>query len=166
MFLLLAWRNLWRNPNRSFITMASVWCAVVLAIAMSSLQKGVFDHLVSNVVSFYTGYVQVHRAGYQTEQTLDNSFPLTDSIRHAWAEHRPWPRRAVQIVLEWGEPAGYNLALKHGKAPVAQLDRVLGYEPRGRGFESCRARHSFHRISITTASKWICLFTAAFQMAK
>ena len=27
-------------------------------------------------------------------------------------------------------------------APVAQLDRVLGYEPRGRGFESCRARHS------------------------
>ena len=26
-------------------------------------------------------------------------------------------------------------------APVAQLDRVLGYEPRGRGFESCRARH-------------------------
>ncbi len=30
-------------------------------------------------------------------------------------------------------------------APVAQLDRVLGYEPRGRGFESCRARQSFRR---------------------
>ena len=26
-------------------------------------------------------------------------------------------------------------------APVAQLDRVPGYEPGGRGFESCRARH-------------------------
>src|SRR3972149_11542425 len=26
-------------------------------------------------------------------------------------------------------------------APVAHLDRVLGYEPRGRGFESLRARH-------------------------
>ena len=24
---------------------------------------------------------------------------------------------------------------------VAQLDRVLGYEPRGRGFESCQPRH-------------------------
>jgi hypothetical protein len=32
-----------------------------------------------------------------------------------------------------------------GLAPVAQLDRVLGYEPRGRGFESCRARHSVKR---------------------
>ena len=26
-------------------------------------------------------------------------------------------------------------------APVAQLDRVLGYEPRGQEFESLRARH-------------------------
>jgi hypothetical protein len=25
-----------------------------------------------------------------------------------------------------------------GSAAVAQLDRVLGYEPRGRGFESCQ----------------------------
>ncbi|MCW5925130.1 MAG: ABC transporter permease [Saprospiraceae bacterium] len=83
MLLQLAWRNLWRNPNRSFITMASVWCAVVLAVAMSSLQKGVFDHLIANVVSFYSGYVQVHRAGYQSEQTLENSFPLTDSIQKA-----------------------------------------------------------------------------------
>ena len=26
-------------------------------------------------------------------------------------------------------------------AAVAQLDRVLGYEPRGRGFESCQPHH-------------------------
>ncbi len=26
-------------------------------------------------------------------------------------------------------------------APVAQLDRVLGFEPSGRGFESLQARH-------------------------
>src|SRR6185295_17689025 len=32
----------------------------------------------------------------------------------------------------------YNL---NSDAPVAQLDRVPGYEPGGRGFESCRARH-------------------------
>ena len=28
-------------------------------------------------------------------------------------------------------------------APVAQLDRVLGYEPSGQRFESSRARHFF-----------------------
>ena len=31
----------------------------------------------------------------------------------------------------------YNTA----HAPVAQLDRVLGFEPRGQEFESLRARH-------------------------
>lgn len=83
MLLLLAWRNLWRNRNRSLITMASVWCAVVLAVALSSLQKGIFDNLIANVVSFYSGYAQVHAAGYQEEQTLENSFVLTDSVRQS-----------------------------------------------------------------------------------
>ncbi len=31
-------------------------------------------------------------------------------------------------------------------APVAQLDRVLGYEPRGREFESLQARHYLNNI--------------------
>ena len=35
----------------------------------------------------------------------------------------------------------YLVQVRHQSvAPVAQLDRVPGYEPGGRGFESCRAR--------------------------
>ena len=33
-------------------------------------------------------------------------------------------------------------------APVAQLDRVRGYEPRGREFESLRARHKNNSLSV------------------
>jgi hypothetical protein len=29
----------------------------------------------------------------------------------------------------------------HIGAPVAQLDRAFGYEPKGRKFDSCRAHH-------------------------
>jgi putative ABC transport system permease protein len=76
----LTWRNLWRNRRRTLITMASVTFAVVLAIVMKSLKDGVFDNLVKNVVGFYTGYIQVHKTGYQEEQLLENSFVLTDSI--------------------------------------------------------------------------------------
>ena len=32
-----------------------------------------------------------------------------------------------------------------GSAPVAQLDRAFGYEPKGRGFESRRARQNKNR---------------------
>ena len=36
----------------------------------------------------------------------------------------------------------YNLYRRQGDVLVAQLDRVTGYEPVGRGFESLQARHS------------------------
>src|SRR5688572_25071751 len=47
-------------------------------------------------------------------------------------------------ATESGTP-GYNPYL----APVAQLDRVLGYEPRGRGFKSCRARQSKEGVAMS-----------------
>ena len=75
MFLLkLAWKNIWRNRSRTTITMAAIFFAVILSVATSSLREGIFNNLVKNIVSFYTGYVQVHKQGYQDEQILDNSF--------------------------------------------------------------------------------------------
>jgi putative ABC transport system permease protein len=76
----LTWRNLWRNKRRTIITIASISFAVLLAIVMKSLQDGVFDNLVKNVVGFYSGYIQVHKNGYWNEQILENSFTLNDSI--------------------------------------------------------------------------------------
>ena len=39
------------------------------------------------------------------------------------------------------------------KAPVAQLDRVPGYEPGGRTFESCRAHHLQIRSRIEISAR-------------
>lgn len=70
----LAWKNLWRNKQRTLITMAAVFFAVILTTVVSSLQKGVFQNLIQNLVSFYSGYIQVHKKGYWNEQTLENTF--------------------------------------------------------------------------------------------
>lgn len=72
--LKLAWKNMWRNRNRTAITMAAIFFAVILSVITSSLQEGVFDNLVKNVVSFYSGYIQVHRNGYWNERVLENTF--------------------------------------------------------------------------------------------
>ena len=76
----MSWKNIWRNRNRSIITMAAVFFAVILSVITSSLQDGIFSNLVKNVVSFYTGYVQVHKKGYWNEQTLDNSFESSAEV--------------------------------------------------------------------------------------
>ncbi len=70
----MAWRSLWRNRSRTLITIAAIFFAVILSVIASALKEGIFNNLVKNVVSFYTGYIQVHKKGYQDEQILDNSF--------------------------------------------------------------------------------------------
>lgn len=75
--LKLAWKNMWRNRHRTAITMAAIFFAVILSVLTSSLQEGVFDNLIKNVVSFYSGYIQVHKKGYWDERILDNTFEST-----------------------------------------------------------------------------------------
>jgi ABC-type lipoprotein release transport system permease subunit len=80
MYLVLAWRNIWRNPRRSLITMASVFFAVLLAIFMRSATKGVYENMTDTMVRFSSGYIQVHAKGYWDERVLDNSFVQSDGL--------------------------------------------------------------------------------------
>ena len=50
-------------------------------------------------------------------------------------------RRAVATRRAAAARPEGRAAILRGSAAVAQLDRVLGYEPRGRGFESCQPHH-------------------------
>ena len=80
MILKLAWRNLWRNKRRTFITMASVAFAVILAVTMRSFQIGTYARIVDNLVGSYTGFVQIHEKGYWDDQNIDNVFPMNDTL--------------------------------------------------------------------------------------
>lgn len=77
----LAYRNLFRNKRRTLITAASVFFAVFFALLMRSLQLGVYDNMIKNVVGFYTGYGQVHQNGYWVEKSLDNTLEDTNELR-------------------------------------------------------------------------------------
>ena len=74
MLLKLAWLNIWRNKRRTIITATSVFFAVVLAIVFRSLTDGIYDNMIHNVVSYSSGYLQVHKKGYWNEQSIDNTF--------------------------------------------------------------------------------------------
>ena len=47
--------------------------------------------------------------------------------------------------------------------PLAQLDRVFGYEPKGQGFESLRAHHIETLVTIVVA-RVLFLFRAGFVL--
>ncbi len=81
MIFKLAWRNIWRNRRRTFITAGSILFAVLFATTMEALQKGAWNNMISNVVNYYFGYVQIHEDGYWDDRSIDKAFPLVDSIQ-------------------------------------------------------------------------------------
>jgi ABC-type lipoprotein release transport system permease subunit len=79
LYLILAWRNLWRNRRRTLISTSSVFFAVFLALAMRSMENGSYDYMIQSAVSLYTGYLQVHGKGYWDKRSLDQSISVSDS---------------------------------------------------------------------------------------
>jgi len=80
MLIKIAWRNVWRNKRRSFITIAAIFIAVFLAILMRSLQLGMYENMIKNVVGSFSGYVQIHSKGYCEDKNINNSFEVSESV--------------------------------------------------------------------------------------
>ena len=76
MLIKIAWRNVWRNKRRSFITIAAIFIAIFLTILMRSLQLGMYENMIKNVVGSFSGYVQIHSKGYWEDKNIDNSFEV------------------------------------------------------------------------------------------
>ena len=83
MILKVAWRNIWRNKRRTLITAASVFFAVFFGLMMRSIQIGTFGRISDNLVSSYSGHIQVHKKGYSEEKIINNSFePASEDINN------------------------------------------------------------------------------------
>ena len=79
----IAWRNIWRNRKRTYITISSVLLAVVLAVFTRSFQEGTYAKMIENAVGQFTGYVQVHQKDYWEDKTLDNGMIANDSLMNS-----------------------------------------------------------------------------------
>ena len=55
--------------------------AVFFASVMMSIQKGMWDNLVRNVVNYHFGYLQVHQEGFWDEKTINKSFTWNEELR-------------------------------------------------------------------------------------
>jgi ABC-type lipoprotein release transport system permease subunit len=79
--VIIAWRNLWRKPWRTVITSGSIFFGVLLSAFMTSMQYGSYESMISNVVKFYSGYMQIFTQDYHENKTINNTFILSDSLK-------------------------------------------------------------------------------------
>ena len=66
----MSWRNLWRNPTRTNVTITAVALCIAILIIFQSLIIGLIGKAVYNTTNLVVGEVQIHAAGYLDDLSL------------------------------------------------------------------------------------------------
>ncbi len=78
--LVISWRNIWRNPRRSILTLSAIAFACILLIFMLSFQLGSYESMINASVRLSTGHIQIQAKGYQKDQKMEQVIPNPDKI--------------------------------------------------------------------------------------
>jgi ABC-type lipoprotein release transport system permease subunit len=127
LYLHLAWRNLWRNKRRTFISIGSIVFAVMFALITRSMQLGSYNSMIRNVVRLSTGYIQVHAVKFWEKRSIDLAFADGQFLRNRIAEI-PHVTDLIPRLQNFTLAASTNAtrgALVSGIDPIAE-DRMSG----------------------------------------
>ena len=75
--LKMAWRNVWRNPRRSILTMGAICFACILLIFMLSMQFGSYETMINATLRIRSGHLQI-QARLRRLDSIAHSPPIRD----------------------------------------------------------------------------------------
>lgn len=75
MLLFIAWRNLWRNPLRSILTISALAGGLVMVIFYAAMMEGMIRQMVHQATAISIGHLQVHRQAYIDDLDLYATLP-------------------------------------------------------------------------------------------
>jgi len=90
----IAWRNIWRNPVRSILTISALAGGLVMMIFYAAIMEGMIRQMVHQATAISIGHVQVHRQAYIDDQDLYATLPWSylDKIAQDFPDIRVAPR--------------------------------------------------------------------------
>ena len=101
--LRLAWRNIWRQKRRTWLTALAMIFSNILLVFMISLQFGSYDMMINNTLRMFSGQVQVQHAGYQDGQKIRQDLAgigeLADTIRKRFPVAKVAARANAFVLL-------------------------------------------------------------------
>jgi ABC-type lipoprotein release transport system permease subunit len=92
--IFIAWRNIWRNPVRSALTISALVGGLVMVILYAALLEGLSRQMVRNATEVSSGHLQVHRQAFIDDQDLYATLPWSylEQMEKAFPSVRMAPR--------------------------------------------------------------------------
>ncbi len=112
----LAWRNIWRHPRRTLLTIAAMVFADILLIFMLGLQLGQYRMMIDNSLALVSGQMQVQAVNYLDDPKMNRSIPAADTLAE---------KIRTTINLEAVASRAYGFAM------VSSEKRTLGVQVSG-----------------------------------
>ena len=80
--LRLAWRNLWRQPRRTWLTIGAMVFSNALLVFVMSLQFGTYELMIDNTLKAFTGHYQVQAPRYKDDAKMRQVVPGAEQIAY------------------------------------------------------------------------------------
>ena len=105
----VAWRNLWRNSRRTWLTAGGIAFTVFLIVFSMSIQQGAYVQMIDNATAMLAGHLQIQNRGYvedaRIEQTVEDATPLVNRVEGQPGVESVAPRIEAFALVSAGERA-------------------------------------------------------------
>ncbi len=103
MLVRIAWRNIWRNPRRSLITLCAMTFSLTLMIVATNLIEGMNRQMVGYAADRSLGHVQAHAEGYYRDRGLHGTLPRSILDRFEETRYQAAPRAYAYGLASLGD---------------------------------------------------------------
>jgi ABC-type lipoprotein release transport system permease subunit len=140
----LAWRNVWRHPRRTWLTIGAMVFSNALLVFLISLQFGMYELMIDNSLQAFTGHLQVQASGYKDEmkmrQVVPNAGVLAENIKEE-LELATISVRSAAFVLLSSDDRSYGVQV-FGVDPESELlvSTIPGLVREGRFLQETNAQ--------------------------
>lgn len=146
--LRMAWRNLWRNRRRTWLTSGGIAFAIMLVVFSMAMQLGQYDIMMDNATSMMTGHIQIQSREYVANDRFEDTVsgvtglarllsemaavesvaPRVEAFALASAGERSFGARVVGVDMEAeARTVRFLQFVSQGEVPGGADEAMLGH---------------------------------------